>query len=263
MKSTVKDFLRKSFASLGYDIVRRSDRVQIYTRPGLNILYMLAALLHQSKKEPIQLIQVGANDGVREDNVVGIIDKFPCRALLVEPQPHAFGALQERYKNYDNVILEQKPISSKRGVLEFFMSSKPEQSEITSTSKEHVEKHLATYNAREASGTPAKVTSVVLDCTTIPDLAKKHRFEKIDIMTSDTEGMDYEIVGSVLDSGLDVGVLHFEIANMTSAQLRDISVRLKDAGYLLAQAGFDFMAVKSSLAKGNLANLLRLPDASA
>jgi FkbM family methyltransferase len=255
MKTTVKLLIRSALKSLGYEIQPVSNRAEIYTRHGLNILLPAATLLYKTKNEPLKILQVGANDGLSEDSISSIIPAIPCRAILVEPHPYAFRALQARHSNSKGIILEQTAISKEKRILQFFMSSNPVHSEITSTRRAHVERHIKTHNARRSEEAPAEVTSFTIESTTIFAILEKHGFQNLDILACDAEGMDFEIITSALDKNFRAEIFHFEVVNMTKSEMREIVSRLRDAGYVLAQSGRDLLAVRKSQADRMLARL--------
>ena len=59
-----------------------------------------------------KIVQIGANDGVRFDELRSFIIKSDnVRALLVEPIPEYFSNLKNNYKEQKNVLLENSAIS--------------------------------------------------------------------------------------------------------------------------------------------------------
>ena len=61
------------------------------------------------------LIQIGANDGLRNDHLARFIDRHRPRALLVEPQAGPFQALQQRYGRDSRVLLHQGAVAARSG----------------------------------------------------------------------------------------------------------------------------------------------------
>ena len=63
------------------------------------------------------LIQIGANDGVKDDPLTNIIKKFRLESLLLEPIKKYFLDLQNSYSNFDNVELENSALSINNEIL--------------------------------------------------------------------------------------------------------------------------------------------------
>ena len=57
-----------------------------------------------------KIVQIGANDGLRFDELRSFIIEFNTKALLVEPIPEYF-KLKNNYKDQKNIILENSAIS--------------------------------------------------------------------------------------------------------------------------------------------------------
>ena len=57
------------------------------------------------------LVQIGANDGVRFDNLNFFIKKYKIKSVLVEPVKKYFLSLKSNYKELDFVNLENCAIS--------------------------------------------------------------------------------------------------------------------------------------------------------
>ena len=57
-------------------------------------------------KKMTGLIQIGANDGLRFDNINKYIKKYKPKAILVEPIKEYFNELKKNYKNDENIFFE-------------------------------------------------------------------------------------------------------------------------------------------------------------
>ena len=63
-------------------------------------------------KKMTGLIQIGANDGLRFDNINKYIKKYKPKAILVEPIKEYFNELKKNYKNDENIFFENIAIST-------------------------------------------------------------------------------------------------------------------------------------------------------
>lgn len=257
MHRWIKGPIRSLFHAFGLEVERTSKSLSSDTRTGLNILYMFANALSGRLDRPIQIVQIGANNGEDEDSVARILGDFSCKAVLVEPHPQASEALRERYKGYDNVAVDQRPISQDGATLKFYMSSAPSQSNISSVDRDHVEKFVSSYNSKLAEGaTPAEVVALTLESISVQQLLTDHGVDYLDILAVDAEGLDYEIVSSVLDNGLEVGSIFFEFICMGRREFDELISRLESEGYFLARSGFDVLAVKKFVIEESLPGLM-------
>ena len=63
------------------------------------------------EKKINSLIQIGANDGLRFDDLNFFIKKHKVKSLLVEPLEHYFDNLKKNYQNYENIFFENSAIT--------------------------------------------------------------------------------------------------------------------------------------------------------
>src|SRR5262245_8462683 len=66
------------------------------------------------------LLQIGAFDGVGDDDLRELVATHQLRGLLVEPQPSVFGRLRQTYRDQPQVTLLQAAIAEREGTREFY-----------------------------------------------------------------------------------------------------------------------------------------------
>ena len=71
--------------------------------------------IHDSAPDDFLLIQIGANDGWMCDRMFDFVKEKRPNALMVEPIPDYFEALNKNYGDHENIILKQVAIDSKPG----------------------------------------------------------------------------------------------------------------------------------------------------
>lgn len=96
MMNQIKILLKSYLIQRGYEIQKRPK--VLLDNPELNfrISLDLCSKILLSQENQIFLIQVGAYDGVSNDPVRSLIEKYPVRAILVEPQQKAFEKLIDK-----------------------------------------------------------------------------------------------------------------------------------------------------------------------
>ena len=65
-------------------------------------------------------LQIGAFDGVGEDDLRELVAAHNLRGVMVEPQPTAFARLQETYRNQRQVTLLQAAIAESEGTRDLY-----------------------------------------------------------------------------------------------------------------------------------------------
>ena len=139
-----------------------------------------------------QIIQIGANDGIRFDSLNKFIKKNRIRSILVEPIKNNFVQLKKNYKKFNFVKIENSAISTNNEInflykvnekfLNYYDDHIPG---ITSFNKNHLLKH----GVKDKHISKEKVNSI-----SIKNLIYKYSLKKLDLLYIDTEGYDGKIV---------------------------------------------------------------------
>jgi FkbM family methyltransferase len=140
------------------------------------------------------IIQIGAHIGnTQNDPIFNKIDKT-TRLILVEPVPYLFKQLKQNYKkkNIDKIILINKAASNYIGDLELTIPSQKNDfskfphwaSQLSSVNETHVTDHIKDLITEKIS----------VKTTTIDEIIKENNITEIELLHTDTEGHDYEII---------------------------------------------------------------------
>lgn len=185
--------LRKFCGILGYKLLPKNyikNRRYISKFSYLNLEKIISALAE--KKVINSLIQIGANDGLKEDPLVNIIKKFKLESLLLEPIKKYFLSLQNNYSNYENVKLENSALSINNEI-HFLYKVNPEYfskyGTLTDVISSFYEDHLIKHGINKKHIIKEKVSQIGFN-----ELLKKYSIEKFDLLIIDTEGYDCHIV---------------------------------------------------------------------
>ena len=105
-------FLKKITGIFGFKLVSK-NLIKIEREvDNYNYLSLDQVLTDIFEKNNIAgIIQVGANDGLRFDNINRFIKKHKTKSVLVEPIKEYFDRLKENYKDCENIFFENKAIS--------------------------------------------------------------------------------------------------------------------------------------------------------
>lgn len=218
------------------------------------------------KSKNVFFIQIGANDGKYDpekgyfDPLNPLINKYSLRGIIIEPQKSVFdNKLRKTYENNLNVILENIAIANytrKKNLYKISFSSARWATGLASFSKKVIEKHIESGRVeRKANEEGVKlpdrrtdyITSEDVYCMTFEDLIKKHKINRIDIILTDTEGYDYEIIKMInLDKYLP-SIIIFEHKHLSRRDYKKCLDQLKIHNYKVRTKSGDTIAYQSFL----------------
>ena len=193
----------------------------------LNIKKILSELFNQTKIGSI--VQIGANDGVRFDELNEFINKHKTECLLVEPIKENFEELSKKYDDSKFVKLENSAISIDDEISFLYKVNMENIAQygdhipgITSFNKHHLLKH----GVKNEHIIKQKIKTI-----SIKQLFTKHEIKNLDLFYVDAEGYDGKIV---LDFLLNIKlrpIIIFEYVHVNNNILNDLLVELKKNGY--------------------------------
>jgi FkbM family methyltransferase len=196
------------------------------------------------KKVPDEahVLEVGAMDGVRFDQLHLHIVRRKWRAIVVEPLPDMFQLLRDNYSRYPWVKCVNAAIAEQSGSLSMFRVNPEEATKrgigqwvvgITSALKGPVLTYLNDIVSEET-----------VKALTFNDFVRKYSVEKIDVLQIDTEGYDWKILQQIDLYKWNIGLIQIEIINLMPCDRSRVFSYLGAAGYLLNYDGMDVTAVR-------------------
>ncbi len=186
-------------------------------------------------KEEGVFVDVGANDGVTLSNSYFFETKRRWTGLCVEPIPDVFRKLREaRPKSFcENVC-----ISNTEGVLDF---AKVEGVDALSGIAEKMDKRHRRRIVKEKG----RVEMLRLPSLRLQTLLEKYGIDRVDFLSIDTEGAEFDVVRSIDFEKTSVGVLCVE----NNSGRKDVRRHLERNGfaYYLTLGDLDDLYVHRSL----------------
>ena len=177
------------------------------------------------------LIQIGANDGLRFDNLNYYIKKYKTKSILVEPIEKNFEDLKNNYKEYKNIIFENLAISVNNEISYLYKVNPLKLKKylgdhyvgITSFDKNHLIKH----GVKNKDIIKEKVNTI-----SINNLIIKHNLNKFDLLFVDAEGYDADIVSDFLSYSLIRPIIIFEYLHVTNKKFEILVNQLNEKKYV-------------------------------
>jgi FkbM family methyltransferase len=190
-------------------------------------------------------VQIGSNDGIKNDPLHWYIKKNNWKGILVEPDKANFTKLRDNYSQVNGLHFENAGIGPERGEMIFYRLKDITNSEpgwydqVGSFDKETFIKNIE--HGKELN---KRITTDSLPVITFYDLLQKYNYREIDLLHIDTEGFDYKILRSIDFSKYNIRLVIFEGEWMTRSELKEIIQYLRKFKYRMYRSGIDYAAVK-------------------
>ena len=223
----MRKLLNKLLRPAGY----RIERVSRFQRE-------LEALPKQP--QGFKFVQIGANDGVRFDDLYRFVTNQLCSGIVVEPLPDAFARLQANYADYPRILPINKAIHESAGVLSLYRVNPAALSRyagwasgIASFDRDHL---------LRLDIAAADVSAVEVQCRPLMKLLEETSMLDADLLQIDTEGYDAAILRMLDYSRCRPRLIKFEHKSLSAGEHTDALAWLRTYGYRIAIEGPDTTA---------------------
>jgi len=181
----------------------------------------------------MNIVQVGAFDGVIDDDLSDVLQNPSVQAALSEPQPGAFHRLSEKYAGQTRIQTFNAAMDRETQVRKFYGRIEGDTT-VASFDRDHVrrqgiaEQQLATYDVQ---------------CLSLDDVLERAGFEQVDLLQIDAEGYDFEILDSIDFAKHRPAILRFEFCHYSSREVDACVDRLAGFGYQFVNERKDLIAL--------------------
>ncbi|MCA9469416.1 MAG: FkbM family methyltransferase [Nitrospira sp.] len=184
-------------------------------------------------------IQVGANDGIRNDPLHQFVTKYKWSGVLVEPQSALFARLQETYSGFQGLYFENAAVCDSPGSV---VLNKVKDSCMT----ESYHNGIATICPKRGAirGIPlAHVEQIEVPAITLSSLVSKYSPVRWDLLQIDTEGYDFEIIKLVDFSKQIPLIIRYEKKHLPLRERQKCRRLLRQNGYSLIDMDRDTVGI--------------------
>lgn len=190
-------------------------------------------------------VQIGANDGIKNDPLYHRILKFEWKGILVEPDSVNFKKLKENYSHLEGLIFENIGIAPENGEMLFYkIKNITDQEPGWYDQVGSFDKNTFLKNISYGKGLEHRIISEPLPVIAFDELLEKNHFGTPDLLHLDTEGFDYRILRSIDLGKYPIRMILFESEWMTKPELKEIIRWLRSHHYLVVRNGIDYAGVK-------------------
>ncbi len=191
----------------------------------------------QNKKNGV-FVEIGAHNGIAHSNTK-FFEDIGWAGLCIEPNPEVF---EELKKNRTSICV-QGCVSDKPGTASFLkVSGAPEQ--LSGLMDKYEPDHLKrVFREVTEPGSKGSVEVINVECFLLNDLLEKNKMYRVDFLSIDTEGGEFEIVKSIDFDRFDIEFIDVE-NNFNTQEIRSF---LASKGYeLVTNTGWDDIFRKKS-----------------
>ena len=181
------------------------------------------------------VLQVGSYDGVSNDPVHELIRQYEhVRAVLLEPQPAPFAALEGLWRDNRRVTTLRCALADSCGerplyvIAEAHKHRHPFPDQVASFLRSQVE---FAYGRYAWNAPPDAITSVAVPTLDWPTLVQLHG--PFDLVAIDAEGYDAEILQQIDFANVPPGLILYEHRCLSSAVQQRCEQFLADRGYVV------------------------------
>lgn len=211
--------------------------------------FTVSAIIKQVlKADPVRFVQIGSNDGKTGDPIFGTSSlNSQWSGILIEPVPYLFEKLKRNYGNSPRFLFENVAVGNSSGTAPFYFISPQAKHElenlpvrydqIGSFDKNHLHKHFGGV-------LDAYIQTIDVRVCTLQEVLARHSWSTIDLLHTDAEGHDWEILGSVDLDHLAAKLVIFEHKHLLPDAKFDAISKMIDGGYRTIELANDICAVR-------------------
>lgn len=239
----IKDFIKER--PLLYDNLFKLKRCL-----GLGAKSLIFSALDdfsKSHERKIKFIQIGTNDGLRNDPIREFIIRDNWSGLLIEPLPYAYNELKRNYSGYSHKNLSFLNAAVSTHSLNFwtfnadYLDSLSKEDRMdhlrkSSFSKEHLYKFFG-----DNPNIDRIIDSIPVRCLTFKQLVVEYwDHSDINLLVIDAEGHEKNILNCMINSDIHPGAILYEQHNLDSES--EVETLLVQHGYKVENLGGDAFA---------------------
>lgn len=203
----------------------------------------------------IFFVQIGANDGYKNDPVYRFVRSYGWKGILVEPQNEVCEhRLKVTYADHGDLHFANVAVGPERNSKKLYkiaFSSARWATGLASFDRENIEKHIDNgyvqkWAAREGVSLPDRredyITHETVTTITFEDLLERFGRPSIDAIFIDTEGFDYQVLQCIDLETYRPDIILFEEMHIPAEKRRRLIERFDRLGYTLKREDRDILA---------------------
>lgn len=209
---------------------------------------------HIFDNDPIQIVQIGSNDGKTKDPLFDLIQKNALwKVLFVEPVPYLFKRLKANYGHDSRFTFERLAVND--GSRQVFYSVNEEAKndlpdlpvwydQLNSFDKNNILKHLDGI-------LKPYIEEMEIEGIRLQELLNRNGIQNLDLLHIDTEGYDWKILSQLNIRKYKPTIILYEHRHITIEERR-ASLNFLKRKYRIYNIGGDFICLSKAKVKKQL-----------
>jgi FkbM family methyltransferase len=190
-------------------------------------------------------VEIGANDGEKNDPLHQYIIRYGWTGILVEPDPGNFKKLKENYRSIEGLLFENVGIGPEQGEMQFYkLNNITDQDPGWYDQVGSFDKKTFLENISFGKGLDQRIVTELLPVISFDQLLQKNNFGTPDLLHMDAEGFDFRILRSIDLEKHRIRMILFESEWMTKTELKEIVQHLRKHQYRVVRNGIDYAGIK-------------------
>ena len=243
LRSNLKAIVQRCLSVSGY----RLQKIRGTVKAPIDVFDLLLTKL-SSERAGFFFVQVGANDGITDDPIRAFVTKYHWHGVLIEPQPQVFRQLLKNYEQEKQLIFENTAIADKNGSVRLFVASHRTQANLTVFASLKKDSLVRGLNNPKATGVKVQLQEIEVPALSVQTLLAKHRITEIDLLLTDVQGYDHEVVEQFLSCGVNPTIIHFEHCHTSRHALDALYRKHVEHGYRFNELEHDTLCYRSDIA---------------
>lgn len=192
-------------------------------------------------------VQIGANDGQMMDPLNATLRRYPWRGVALEADPATFERLQKTYADLSHRVRAINiALAAAQGAQSFYiLRNRPGLPALPNWAAGlgSLRRDVVLSHRDRLPGIEQYLIEQSVACCDWQTLCETHGITQIDVLQTDTEGYDYEIIKQVDFARTRPTLLIFEHHHLNAETRAECDGRLHQLGYTMFREGLDTWAL--------------------
>lgn len=227
----------------------------LWNPPGNSVEGMIKK--YAESRDEVFFVQIGANDGYKNDPVYRFVQSYGWRGILVEPQHDVYEhRLKKTYADQEHLHFANVaigPAAKEMQLYKIAFSNARWATGLASFDRSNIEKHIDNgyvekWARREGVPLPDKredfIATETVTTITFETLLQRFGRQTVDAIFIDTEGYDYEVLKSIDLEKYQPDLILFEEVHIPEEDRRRLIDRFQNLNYELKREERDILAYR-------------------